>query len=226
MQAVVRQGPLFFEAPTVALWEYARRRPARHDGGVVRARHVHPQRPLRRRRVLRDPGDARVHLGDAPVRQPARHLAAARALRGGRAADVVRGPRRVVRRLVPPGRGALRRRAARGGRRPISIPQTAIKALQLAFAVYQASNERRPVAPDAIDGAVSPVGWPPNGEDLRRDVEEMMAREQARAERLGSRRRARRPCARRKLRQWSAGSEAAADHTGEAGRFLTCRGRP
>ena len=63
---------------------------------------------------------------------------------------------------------------------------TAIKALQLAFAVYQASNERRPVAPDAIDGAVSPVGWPPNGEDLRRDVEEMMAREQARAERLGS----------------------------------------
>jgi len=24
VQAVVRQGPLFFEAPTVALWEYAR----------------------------------------------------------------------------------------------------------------------------------------------------------------------------------------------------------
>ena len=51
------------------------RRPARHDGGVVRARHVHPQRLLRRRRVLRDPGHPRLHLGHAAVRQPARRPA-------------------------------------------------------------------------------------------------------------------------------------------------------
>ncbi len=42
VQSVVRQGPLFFEAPTVALFEYAPRRPARHDGGLLRPRHVHP----------------------------------------------------------------------------------------------------------------------------------------------------------------------------------------
>jgi len=47
------------------------RGPARDDGGVVRARHVHPQRLLRRRRVLRDPGHARLHLGHAPLREPA-----------------------------------------------------------------------------------------------------------------------------------------------------------
>ena len=34
VQAVVRQGPLFFEAPTVALWEYARDESARNDGGA------------------------------------------------------------------------------------------------------------------------------------------------------------------------------------------------
>ena len=162
------------------------RRPARDDGGVVRARHVHPQRLLRRRRVLRDPGHARLHLGDAPVRQPARRPRAGRALRGGRPPDVVRGARRVVRRLVPPRRGRVRRRRCSRARRPTSTPRWRSRRCSSCFAVYQASNERRPVEPDSIDGAVSPNGWPPNGEEAARDVEEMMAREQARAERLGS----------------------------------------
>jgi predicted dehydrogenase len=34
------------------------------------------------------------------------------------------------------------------------------RVLQLCFAVYQASNERRPVDPSAITTSVSPAGWP------------------------------------------------------------------
>jgi hypothetical protein len=63
-------------------------------------------------------------------------------------------------------------------------PDTAIKALQLCFAVYQASNERRPIDPGTIDDVVSPIGWPPNEEKLRVDVEELFRREAAREERL------------------------------------------
>jgi hypothetical protein len=38
----------------------------------------------------------------------------------------------------------------------------AVKTLQLCFAVYQASNERRPVDPATITGSVSPPWWPPD----------------------------------------------------------------
>jgi predicted dehydrogenase len=222
VQAVVRRGPLFFEAPTVR-WGIRARRPARHDGGVVRPRYVHPQPRVRRRRVLRDPGDARVHLGHPHVRQPARPRAVVLYEEDGR--------RTTFADMDASYEGSFRRAAALRGLAPRRCrartrPRDRRQALQLAFAVYQASNERRPVRRDAIDGAVSPVGWPPNGEDLRRDVEEMMAREQAYgATRVVTPGATPRVCA-RKLRQWSAGSEAAADHTGEAGRFLTCRGRP
>ena len=74
VQAVVRQGPLFFEAPTVALWEYARQDLL----GMMEVSYAPDMfirsELLRRRRVLRDPGDARLRLGDAVVRQPARDL--------------------------------------------------------------------------------------------------------------------------------------------------------
>ena len=66
-------------------------------------------------------------------------------------------------------------------------PEDAIKALQLCFAVYQASNERRPVALSSIDGRVSPIGWPPTEAKLRGDVEEMLRREAARADRFETR---------------------------------------
>ena len=46
----------------------------------------------------------------------------------------------------------------------------AVKTLQLCFAVYQASNERRPVDPSTIHGAVSPSWWPP---DLSKTLEFM-----------------------------------------------------
>jgi hypothetical protein len=37
----------------------------------------------------------------------------------------------------------------------------AVETLQLIFAVYQASNERRPVDPSTIERSVSPAWWPP-----------------------------------------------------------------
>ena len=46
------------------------------------------------------------------------------------------------------------------GSRPDMDGDMGIKVLQLAFAVYQASNERRPIEPRSIDGAVSPSWWP------------------------------------------------------------------
>ncbi len=57
------------------------------------------------------------------------------------------------------------------GEAPDLDPEMATRALQLCFAVYQASNERRPVDLSSIDGRVSPNGWPPNEEKLRADVE-------------------------------------------------------
>ena len=66
-------------------------------------------------------------------------------------------------------------------------PEVALRALQLCFAVYQASNEQRRVELDEIDGAVSPVGWPPSDEKMRVDVDELFAREAARAERMATR---------------------------------------
>jgi predicted dehydrogenase len=69
------------------------------------------------------------------------------------------------------------RRAAAGfvdgllaGTRPDLAPEAAVKALQLAFAVYQSSNERRPVDPSGIEGSVSPVWWPKSGQELMDDV--------------------------------------------------------
>src|SRR5262249_2567107 len=73
------------------------------------------------------------------------------------------------------------------GEQPDLDPETAIRALQLSFAVYQASNERRPVELSSIDGRVSPNGRPPNEEKMRTDVEELFLRETAPAERVGHR---------------------------------------
>ena len=40
--------------------------------------------------------------------------------------------------------------------------ELAVKTLQLCFAVYQASIDRRPVDPATIHDAVSPPWWPPD----------------------------------------------------------------
>jgi hypothetical protein len=71
------------------------------------------------------------------------------------------------------------------GETPDLSPQKGIEALQLAFAVYQASNEHRAVDPSEIDESVTPTGWPPSDDKMRRDVDELFKREAARAERMG-----------------------------------------
>lgn len=49
-------------------------------------------------------------------------------------------------------------------------PEVAIKTLQLCFAVYQASTERRPVDPATITDSVSPPWWPPDLSNYFDDV--------------------------------------------------------
>ena len=56
------------------------------------------------------------------------------------------------------------------GTPPDLTPATALKALQLAFAVYLSSNEHRPVDPRAIEGAVSPPWWPKKPSELMEDA--------------------------------------------------------
>ena len=196
VQAIVRQGPLFFEAPTVALWEYAR------DDllGMMEVSYA-PDMFIRSDYYGADEffeiqGTRGLRLGDAAVRQPARRPPAARALRGRRPPDVVRGARRVVRRLVPPGRPARSSTACSRARRPTSSPQTGIEALQLAFAVYQASNERRRGRSQRRSTSRSRrTAGRRATRRCARDVDELFAREAARAERLGGGA----PTARRKL---------------------------
>ena len=67
-----------------------------------------------------------------------------------------------------------------GDEAPDLDPLMAIEALQLCFAVYQASNERRVVDTASIEDSVTPHGWPPTEEKLRGDVEAMFRREAAR----------------------------------------------
>ncbi|HYF46057.1 MAG TPA: hypothetical protein VD926_07590, partial [Acidimicrobiales bacterium] len=52
-------------------------------------------------------------------------------------------------------------------------PQSALEALQLCFAVYQASNEGTRVDPSTIEGSVGPSWWPPTVEDLMADYERL-----------------------------------------------------
>ena len=115
VQSIVRQGPLFFEAPTVALFEYDR------DDllGMMEVSYA-PDMFIRSDYYGADEffeiqGTRGFIWVTRLVRQPAPRPRAGRALRGGRPPDVVRRARRVVRRIVPPFRGRVRRRVARGG---------------------------------------------------------------------------------------------------------------
>ena len=57
------------------------------------------------------------------------------------------------------------------GEQPDLSPDAAVKVLQLAFAVYRASNERRPVDLAEVDGADSPAWWPKSQEELIDDAD-------------------------------------------------------
>ena len=57
------------------------------------------------------------------------------------------------------------------GTQPDMTPVAAVKVLQLAFAVYQSSKERRAVDPATIDASVSPPWWPKSQDELIDDAE-------------------------------------------------------
>jgi predicted dehydrogenase len=184
VQAVVRPGPLFFEAPTAAIWEYAR------DDllGMMEVSYA-PDMFIRSDYygadeffeiqgsqgfiwVTRLCGNLHVDLPPLVLYEEDGRRSTFSDLDASYDGSFVRAAGHFVDALL-------------AGTEPELRPDTAIKALQLCFAVYQASNERRPVDPSLIDDVVRPEGWPPTEEKLRADVEAMFRREAARAERLG-----------------------------------------
>jgi len=183
VQAIVRQGPLFFEAPTVALWEYAR-----HDLlGMMEVSYA-PDMFIQSDYYGADEFfEIQGTSGFIWVTQLSGKLHQSLAPLVLYGED---GRETTFSDLDATYDGSFRRSAAAfvdgllAAETPDLAPQTAVEALQLCFAVYQASNERRPVDPGSIDGAVSPRGWPPSRAKLNGDVEEMFRREAARAERL------------------------------------------
>jgi predicted dehydrogenase len=186
VQAVVRQGPLFFEAPTVALFEYARPNLL----GMMEVSYA-PDMFIRSDYygadeffeiqgtqgfiwVTRLCGN--LHLNLAPLELYEET-----------------GRRSTFAELDASYDGSFRRSASAfvdgvlAGMVPDLDPAMATRALQLCFAVYQASNEQRRVALDEIEESVTPTGWPPSDEKMRVDVEQLFEREAARAERMAAR---------------------------------------
>jgi predicted dehydrogenase len=167
VQAVVRNGRLFFEAPTVALLEYARddllgmievsHAPGMfiesdwygadeffeiqgEDGFVWVTRlsgRLHDLPPL----VVRS-GKTKIDVLDIDDRYEAGFERSAAAFIDGILDGV-----------------------------PADLtPLTGLKSLQLAFAVYQSSNEMRRIDPSGIRGSVSPNWWPKSTEELIADA--------------------------------------------------------
>jgi len=161
VQAIVRRAPMFFEAPTAAIWEYERetllgmmevtyaprmRVRSRYYGAdeffevqgtegflwVTRATgEMLDLSPV----VLREADGSETHFSNLD-------------------ADWLSGFKGSSRHFVD----AL----LEGRTDPDMSPEAAVKALQLCFAVYKASTDRRPVAPASITDAVSPPWWPPD----------------------------------------------------------------
>ncbi len=185
VQAVVRQGPLFFEAPTVALFEYDRpdllgmMEVSYAPDMFIRSDYYGADEffEIQGTRgflwVTRLCGNLHVALAPLVLYEEDGRQTQFAELDASYDGSFRRSARAFVDGLV-------------AGEAPDLDPTTAVEALQLCFAVSQASNERRPVAPASIEERVSPHGWPPDEAKLRVDVEEMFRREAARAERLGS----------------------------------------
>jgi predicted dehydrogenase len=160
VQAIVRQAPLFFEAPTAAIWEYERETLL----GMMEVTYA-PRMAIRSRYygadeffeiqgtdgflwVTRATGEM---LDLPPV--VLRHADGTTTSFSTIDANWFTGFRNSSRHFVD---------ALLDGRPdPEMQGELAVKTLQLCFAVYQASAERRPVDPATITGSVSPPWWPP-----------------------------------------------------------------
>jgi len=172
VQAVVRRGRLFFEAPTVALFEYER------DDllGTMEVSHA-PRMHVRSRYYGADElFEVQGTDGFVWVTRATGELLDLPAL------VLYRGDTTTTFADLDADWGAGFRGASRhfvdallAGERPDMTPDDAIRTLQLCFAVYAASNTRLPVEPGTIGEAVSPRGWPPTPAQLHADVEALFA---------------------------------------------------
>jgi predicted dehydrogenase len=171
VQAVVRPGALFFEAPTAAIFEYER------DDllGTMEVTHA-PHMRLRTRYygadevfevqgtdgfvwVTRATGEM-LDLPPLLLHRPDGTTVGFSNLD----ADWGTGFRLASRAFVD---GLLE------GTQPEMSGQRAIEVLQLCFAVYRASSTRSPVDPASIDGAASPPWWPKSQRQLLADADRL-----------------------------------------------------
>ena len=168
VQAVVRRGPLFFEAPTAAIFEYEREDLL----GTMEVSYA-PRMRLRTRYygadevfeiqgtdgllwVTRATGEM---LDLAPLlwyRSDGTTVAFSNL-----DADWGAGFRNSSRAFVD---------ALLDGTAPEMSGELAVEVLQLCFAVYQASITRTPVAPASIETATSPPWWPKTPRQLLEDA--------------------------------------------------------
>jgi predicted dehydrogenase len=158
VQAVVRQGPLFFEAPTAAIFEYER------DDllGTMEVTHA-PKMKLRTRYYGADEVfEVQGTEGFLWVTRATGEMLDLPPLMWHRAdgttvsfsnldADWATGFRLASAAFVD---------SVLESRQPEMSGEQAIGVLQLCFAVYQASATRSPVDPATINDAVSPPWWP------------------------------------------------------------------
>jgi predicted dehydrogenase len=170
VQAIVRQGPLFFEAPMAAIWEYERESLL----GMMEVTYA-PRMNIRSSFygadeffeiqgtdgfiwVTRCTGEM---LDLAPL--IVYHSDGTTTSYSNLESNWLEGFRRSSKNFID----AL----LEGRPDPEMTPEMAIKTLQFAFAVYQASIERAPVDPRTIDDAVSPPWWPPDLSHFLDDIE-------------------------------------------------------
>ncbi len=161
VQAVVRKAPAFFEAPTAAIWEYERETLL----GMMEVTYA-PRMHLRSSYygadeffeiqgtdgfvwVTRATGEM---LDLAPV--IVYHPDGSQTHYSNIDANWLRG--------FTDGSKAFVDALLEGRDSADMTGELAIKTLQLCFAVYQASNERRPIDPREIETSVSPTWWPPD----------------------------------------------------------------
>jgi predicted dehydrogenase len=161
VQAVVRQAPIFFEAPTAAIWEYERETLL----GMMEVTYA-PRMAMRSSYygadeffeiqgtdgflwVTRATGEM-LDLPPVLVHHPDGTRTEYSNLDASWRSGFVHSSHHFVDALLA------------GRPDPEMSGELAVKTLQLCFAVYQASAERRPVDPATISTSVSPPWWPPD----------------------------------------------------------------
>jgi predicted dehydrogenase len=172
VQAVVRKGPLFFEAPTAALFEYGRddlvgtMEVAYAPKMYIRSKYYGAEEFFE---IQGDHGLIKINrcIGEMTDEPPlilykddgtAETFAH---LDSDWGAGFVNSSRHFVDALLE------------GRTDPEMSGDLAIKTLQLCFAVYAASNTRAPVDPGTIDGSASPPWWPKTPDELMDDVKKL-----------------------------------------------------